>query len=272
MPLSPLQQRILACLAPLRTPDSYLAGAAAIHFTPQSVRTSDDLDFFHDSETRVASAFGADESALRGAGFDVTVELSQPGFIRAVVVQGDESTRIDWAHDSAWRFLPTVRDPLGGYLLHPIDLAVNKVLTLAGRDEPRDFVDILYVHAHALPAPALVWAACGKDPGFGPLALLELLRRRGRCHPRDVERLQLHQPFDLQAAKVTWLGILDDIEAFARARPPAELGCLYWNTETSAFVCPPLDAVVGATATIRPHFGHPGGVLPQPSGRTITDA
>ena len=34
---------------------------------------------------------------------------------------------MDWAHDSAWRFMPLVRDPLGGLLLHPIDLAVNKV-------------------------------------------------------------------------------------------------------------------------------------------------
>jgi hypothetical protein len=27
--------------------------------------------------------------------------------------------------------------------LHPIDLAVNKLLALAGRDEARDFLDIL---------------------------------------------------------------------------------------------------------------------------------
>ena len=33
-----------------------------------------------------------------------------------------------------------------GYMLHPIDLAVNKLLALVGRDEPRDFLDTLYVH------------------------------------------------------------------------------------------------------------------------------
>jgi len=81
----------------------------------------------------------------------VDVELSLPGFVPAVVHRGDEATRVDWAHDSAWRFMPLVRDELGGLLLHPVDLAINKVLALAGRDEPRDFVDILFVHHRVLP-------------------------------------------------------------------------------------------------------------------------
>ena len=75
--------------------------------------------------------------------------------------------------------MPLVRDPLGGLLLHPVDLAVNKVLALAGRDEARDYVDILFVHERVLRLSALCWAAAGKDPGLTPLSLLELLKRRG---------------------------------------------------------------------------------------------
>jgi hypothetical protein len=60
-----------------------------------------------------------------GRGHTVHGELSQPGFIRAAVSGGEDASRIDWAHDSAWRFLPPVRDELGGYLLHDIDLALN---------------------------------------------------------------------------------------------------------------------------------------------------
>ena len=37
-----------------RTPDSYLAGGAALHIDPRSKRYSSDLDYFHDSEARVA--------------------------------------------------------------------------------------------------------------------------------------------------------------------------------------------------------------------------
>jgi hypothetical protein len=61
--------------------------------------------------------------------------------VRAVARLGEEATRVDWAHDSAWRFMPLVRDALGGLLLHPVDLAINKVLALAGRDEPRDLTE-----------------------------------------------------------------------------------------------------------------------------------
>ena len=174
MPLTPFQQRLLGVLSQVPVDDRYLAGGAALHFTPHSTRYSDDLDFFHDSEARVASAFARDRALLDGAGYAVVVELSLPGFVRAIVSQRGASTRVDWAHDSSWRFMPLVRDALGGWLLHPVDLALNKLLALAGRDEARDFVDALYVHQHTLALAGLAWAAAGKDPGLTPLSLLEL--------------------------------------------------------------------------------------------------
>lgn len=260
MPLTEFQRTLLAELSTDRSGDVYLAGGAALHFAPNSVRYSDDLDFFHDSIERVASTFAADSARLSGAGYAVTVELSQPGFIRATVRRGENATRVDWARDSAWRFMPLVRDPLGGLLLHPVDLAINKVLALAGRDEPRDFVDILFVHASVLPLGAACWAATGKDPGFSPLSLLELLKRRGRYRPDDFARLNLVEPFDLVPAKVTWLAALDEAEAFARSRPPDEAGCLYWSHGEKRFVMPIAGAPPGG---VSPHYGAPGGVLPQ---------
>ncbi len=157
--------------------------------------------------------------------------------------------------------MPLVRDTLGGLLLHPIDLATNKVLALAGRDEPRDFVDILFIHAQVLPLGAVCWAAVGKDPGFTPLSLLELLKRRGRYRPEEFARLDLVEPFDLVAAKRTWLAALEEADAFIRTRPPDEIGCLYWSRSSKGFVMPPPDAP--APADVVPHFGTPGGVLPQ---------
>ena len=270
VPLTDFQRRLLAVLAENRTDDRYLAGGAALHFAPNSVRYSDDLDFFHDSVERVARAFAADRALLETAGYQMEVESSLPGFVRTTVRREADATRVDWAHDSAWRFMPLVRDPLGGLLLHPVDLAVNKVLTLAGRDEPRDFVDILFVHDRVLPLAGLCWAAVGKDPGFTPRSLLELLRRRGRPRPEDLERLHLTEPFDLVAAKQTWLGALDDADTFARARPPEELGCLYYAAAAERFVAPRPDAPLDAQGIV-PHFGLPGGVIPriaEAGGRT----
>jgi hypothetical protein len=262
MPLTEYQRRILALLAHTRQSERYLAGGAAIHFAPNSTRYSDDLDFFHDSEARVASAFAADRQVLEKAGFEVTVEISQPGFVRATVRQNDASTKVDWAHDTTWRFMPLVVDDLGGLMLHEVDLAVNKVLALAGRDEPRDFVDILYLHARVLSLGALVWAACGKDPGFTPLSLLELLKRRGRYRAEDFERLQLTEPFDVVRAKHEWLQALDEAERFVRAQPPDDLGCLYYSTVEEHFVTPTPGMDLVAAGLVR-HFGAPGGVVPQ---------
>lgn len=59
MPLTAFQRELLAELAASPNDDRYLAGGAAMHFAPHSTRYSDDLDFFHDSEERVASAFGS---------------------------------------------------------------------------------------------------------------------------------------------------------------------------------------------------------------------
>ena len=262
MPLTPFQHALLAELASDATDARYLAGGAAMHFAPNSARYSDDLGFFHDSEARVAAAFAVDRTRLEHAGYTVAVELSLPGFVRAVVSRDADATRVDWAHDSAWRFMPLVRDPLGGLLLHPVDLAVNKVLAVAGRDEPRDFVDILFVHGRVLPLAGLAWAAAGKDPGFTPLSLLELLARRGRYRPKDFTRLRLVEPFDLVAAKRTWLGALADAEAFARERPADELGCLYYSERTKAFVVPAAGRAL-AEQGIVPHYGAPFGVVPR---------
>lgn len=262
MPLTEFQRALLAELAASPTDERYLAGGAAMHFAPNSARYSDDLDFFHDSEARVASAFAADRDHLQRAGYAVAVELSLPGFVRAVVRRGEHATRVDWAHDSAWRFMPLVRDRLGGLLLHPVDLAINKALALAGRDEPRDFVDILFVHRRVLPVGALCWAAVGKDPGFTPLSLLELLKRRGRYRPEDFARLHLAEPFDLHDAKETWLAALADAEAFVRERPPGEAGCLYHSALRDTFVVPRSDTSLDAQGVV-PHYGTPGGVLPR---------
>jgi len=268
VPLTEFQRVLLAALAAEPTDDRYLAGGAALHFAPNSVRYSDDLDFFHDSEARVASAFAKDRARLTDGGYALDIEVSQPGFIRAIVRRGGDATRVDWAHDSAWRFMPLVRDSLGGLLLHPVDLAINKLLALAGRDEPRDFVDILFVHRTVLPLAGLCWAAVGKDPGFSPLSLLELLKRRGRYRPEDFARLQLVEPFNLPAEKLVWLAALDDAEAFVRQQPPDQAGCLYYETQASAFVVPRPDRSLAAQHIVM-HQGAPGGVVPRMADASI---
>ncbi len=142
--------------------------------------------------------------------------------------------------------------------------ALHSSLALAGRDEARDFVDILFVHERVLPLSALTWAAVGKDPGFTPLSLVEFLRRRGRHRPEEVARLNLAVPFDPVASKELWLGALDDAEAFARSGPTEEVGCLYYSPKRQSFTVPDRDRDLTSQELV-PHFGAPFGVLPRVS-------
>jgi hypothetical protein len=259
VPLTGFQAGLARLLAQNRSPDSYLAGGAAIHIDPNTTRYSNDLDYFQDSVERVARAYDEDRKLLQDNGYQLTVDLQQPGYVRARVEKEGQATKIEWSHDSAWRYLPTLRHPEYGYQLHPIDLAVNKVLALVGRNEARDFVDILHVHEKVLSLGVLCWAAAGKDPGFTPLSLLELLHRRGRYQPEDFDRLMLAKPVDLPAMKREWLAALDSAEKFIRSRPAEEIGCLYYSPGQTRFVEPD----PGAPGDTVPHYGRPGGVLPR---------
>jgi hypothetical protein len=99
----------------------------------------------------------------------------------------------------------------------------------------------------------------GKDPGHSPLSLLQMLRRRGRVQPAELERLDLTAPMDVKQIKAGWIAALQQADEFVRGRPPGEAGCLYFSRKEKRFVnpnsVPPED--------VAPHFGRPGGVLPR---------
>lgn len=130
-----------------------------------------------------------------------------------------------------------------------------------GRDEPRDFLDVQHLHREVLPLGALCWAAAGKDPGFSPTSLLELLRRRGKYRPEDFARLHLATPVDLSHMKACWLEALASAQGFISSRPHEELGCLYYSLKKNkVFIQPTGHEPTGEVAL---HFGRPGGVLPR---------
>lgn len=261
MPVTTFQQELALLLATNRSPDSYLAGGAALHFSPNTKRYSNDLDYFHDTEQRVAEAFSDDAHCLKKSGYNVQIEMNQRGFIRATVAKDGQATKVEWAHDSAWRFMPTLANSECGFQLHPIDLAINKLLALVGRDEARDFLDVLVVDASVLGLGGLVWAASGKDPGFTPRSLLELLKRRGRYHEQDFSRLHLVEPVVLTELKAQWLDALGEAETFVNSRPADQIGCLYYSPSATKFVIPDGECTFKGSP-VELHYGRPGGVLP----------
>lgn len=257
MPLTDFQDKLVALFAKNRSEDSHLAGGAALHFEPQTRRYSDDLDYFHDSEQRVGHAFAQDKELLLRNGYSVEIEMSQPGYIRCLIKKGREATKVEWARDSSWRFMPALKHKKAGYILHPVDLTINKLLALAGRDEARDFLDVLDTNETILPLGAQIWAACGKDPGLNPKSLLELLKRRGKYHQADFDRLHLRTKVDLQQLRQKWREAIDQAEDFIQKASRLEVGVLFYSKRENRFTQPEIPL-----SGVQLHFGRPGGVLP----------
>ncbi len=190
MALTEFQREILRLLAPSRLErESYVAGGAALNTQILAPRRSRDIDLFHDSIEAVAKTVESDRALLTAQGFTLRFIRQAPTFAEAVVERGDQATLIQWVFDSAYRFFPLVTDDALGLALHPFDLATNKVLAMAGRLEVRDFIDLISCCERIQPLGYLVWAACGKDPGFGPPSLLQEIRRGGRYSQTEVDLL-----------------------------------------------------------------------------------
>jgi hypothetical protein len=145
----------------------------------------------------------ADRDALARAGYDVHVNRESVAFVEAAVSREGERTAMQWVRDSAYRFFPLVEDDLMGLALHPFDLATNKVLAMVGRVEVRDWVDVLNCHDRLQPLGYLVWAACGKDPGYNPQSLLALAAR--------------HRYSQAEVSALDFEGVAPDAGALGRA-------------------------------------------------------
>ena len=259
MPLTAFQQSILHLLAQNRSPDSYVAGAAVIHQSAGSLRFSEDLDFFHDVADSVAQSAQFDVEVLERHGLRVEWILQQPTFLRATVSQDDRTLRLEWAQESAFRFFPVEQDELCGYRLHLADAATNKVLALAGRNEARDFVDVLHLDQAYLSLGTLCWAACGKDQGFTPDFLLDQMNRHAAFTQEEIDRLALASPLHLPALKRQWLQGMEQAQKLVEALPASELGCLY--LDKSATPTSP-DPSSEGFAQLERHFGRVQGAWP----------
>lgn len=225
MPLSSLQARILRLLASHRDPESYVAGSA--YLARGGARISAEIDIFHDREERVARAAEEDVRALQASGLTVTWQRREPLFFQAMVSDAGDSTRLEWVVDSDFRFFPTVRDDEFGHVLHPVDLATNKMMAAAGRREPRDVVDLVTIHQDILPLGAVAWAAVGKSIGFTPDGLINEVRRLARYTADDFERVASIPPVDPARTMQDLRHALADADAFVRRMPTDKIGLVF---------------------------------------------
>lgn len=229
MPLSSIQSEILQLLAAHRDPESYVAGSSPLN--KDAPRYSDDIDVFHDREERVAAAALNDTKVLMSAGYGVAWLRQLPLIYTAEVTHGGAGTRLEWVVDSDYRFFPTVPDETFGYVLHPVDLAMNKLLAAAGRRELRDIVDLVTIHDTILPLGPVIWAAVEKSPGFTPEGLIAEIRRNANYPAAEWRALQSSVPLDPHDITTRLRAALDEAEDFVRRMPTDKAGLLFLQAD-----------------------------------------
>jgi len=266
MALTSFQRTVCRLLAEQRiaSGESYVAGGVALGEATLSTRVSQDIDLFHDSEEAVHACWEADRDVLRDDGFDLAMVRERPSFVEAVVERGGERVLVQWAADSAFRFFPLVEHPDFGLVLHPFDLATNKVLALVGRVEVRDFIDIIAAHERIQPLGYLAWAACGKDPGFSPASILDHASRTARYSNEEVDALAFDGPRP-SAGELSrrWHAMLEEARQLTKALPPEHVGCGVLDPDGTLFRGN-LGSLVEALASdgLRFRRGSLRGVLP----------
>ncbi len=226
MALTPFQRRICRLLADHRiaSGESYVAGGVALNELIGASRRSNDIDLFHDADEALEASWEADRELLLAKRFVVEPLRERPFMVEARVRHGGESTLMQWVRDSAYRFFPLVEHPDLGLVLHPFDLATNKILALVGRLEVRDWVDVIECDARIQSLGYLAWAACGKDPGFSPTAILEHAARSARYTAEEVSSLAFEgEAPDPGELSRRWHRLLDDAQRIVSTLPAQEV-------------------------------------------------
>ncbi|HAK93635.1 MAG TPA: hypothetical protein DCM87_01160 [Planctomycetes bacterium] len=267
MALTTLQRDICKLIAAQRieSGESYLAGGAALNAVMGAGRVSRDLDLFHDTAEALAATWDADTHLLEARGYRVEVVRERPSFVEAIVSRGEARVLVQWAQDSAYRFFPLVRHDELGLILHPFDLATNKVLALAGRVEPRDWVDTIECHERIQGLGFLSWAACGKDPGFSPRAILDHAARTARYSAGEISALSFEGPApDAGELARRWKRCLGEAEHVIALLPEVEAGKAVVDPEGGIYRGAPDDVARDlAQGIMRFHAGAIRGAWPR---------
>lgn len=227
MALTEFQRGICRLIAATRKEGrlSYVAGGVALNSLAGAARVSRDIDIFHDAAEAVLTSWQADRDCLVQHGYGVEAQRQREAFVEAVVTKDRQRVVLQWTVDSAFRFFPLVENADFGLVLHPFDLATNKVLALVGRLEARDWVDVIECCEKIQPLGYLAWAASGKDPGFSPAAILEQAGRSARYSAGEISILSFDgPPPDAADLSRRWHTMLDEARRVVSLLPPDETG------------------------------------------------
>lgn len=139
-----LQTKVLQLFSTINSP-FYLTGGTALGRFYLHHRYSADLDFFVNNHPDFKKEIEPFEYAIRSNFFlQKEGSLVTDDFVRYLIVDDNISLKIEFVNDVAYRY----KNPISNSV-YPIDnirnILSNKLTCILGRDEPKDFFDILCI-------------------------------------------------------------------------------------------------------------------------------
>ena len=266
MGLTQFQKYLLQLLAENRSPDSVFAGGATLN--RDRPRIPQNLDLQHWSKQAVEIAYHVDRQTLAKHGVNLEpTDRSAPhnGFAQAAARKAGANCVLEWTTESVFRFFPAVRDPEFGWRQHEHDEAVNKMLALTNRRNPRDYYDIVRLHQSGTPLAALAWAAPAKDAGLTPqLILAECARHSSYTWQELSAAINTTDNFHPARLKRPFVEALEQARSLFKTLPAEQSGNLYIDA-AGKIALPNPDAVKASGLTL--HSATPGGAWPTISPR-----
>lgn len=182
-------------------------------------RRSDDLDLFCELHDDIEPVVRAVEGEASSQGSTATRVRASPHFVRLEIPHPEGALRVDVAADGSRRLVASDAyvGPVRVEALR--DQRANKLVTLLGRSELRDLVDLYFIERAGLPALEGFEDALAKDGGMDPawfawaVGQIDLKPLRGMIAPLDQDDLRRFRD-ELQQ------GALD--RAGASEEPPRE--------------------------------------------------
>jgi hypothetical protein len=163
--ITDLQREILIIFSQIHDSKMfYLTGGTALAEFYLGHRKSFDLDIFTTEKGLIIPFSYAFEQELKKI-FLVKAVRRYETFVEFEVSAKGDSTKVQLAYDSPFRFENPVDSDIGVKVNDYMDLIVDKLLAFFGRAEPRDAIDLFFI-LKTEDFWKLIELAKQKDPGF----------------------------------------------------------------------------------------------------------
>jgi predicted nucleotidyltransferase component of viral defense system len=163
--ITDLQREILIIFSEIHDSKMfYLTGGTALAEFYLGHRKSFDLDIFTTEKGLIIPFSYAFEQELK-KNFLVKVVRRYETFVEFEVSAKGDSTKVQLAYDSPFRFENPIDSDIGVKVNDYTDLIVDKLLAFFGRAEPRDTIDLFFILKKE-DFWKLIELAKQKDPGF----------------------------------------------------------------------------------------------------------